>query len=45
MKNVFDKLHRNHGTLEDMTAFPGFDGVVGHYEPGRDVRLSASYQF
>jgi hemoglobin/transferrin/lactoferrin receptor protein len=45
VKNAFDKLYRNHGSLEDMTAFPDFDGVVGAYEPGRDIRLSASLRF
>ncbi|WP_442891214.1 TonB-dependent receptor domain-containing protein [Congregicoccus parvus] len=45
VKNVFDKLYLSHGSLEDMTAFPGFAGVVGAPEPGRDIRVSISYRF
>ncbi|HYD84626.1 MAG TPA: TonB-dependent receptor, partial [Opitutus sp.] len=45
VKNVFDKTYRSHGSLEDMTAFPGFAGVVGAPEPGRDLRLSAALRF
>ncbi len=45
VKNAFDKLYLSHGSLEDMTAFPDFDGVIGAYEPGRDIRLSASVRF
>ncbi len=45
IKNVFDKTYRSHGSLEDMTAFPGFAGVVGAAEPGRDLRLSATLRF
>lgn len=45
VKNVFDKFYRSHGSLEDMTAFPGFGGVIGAPEAGRDIRLSVSYTF
>lgn len=45
VKNAFDKLYRSHGSLEDLTAFPGFGGVVGAYEAGRDIRVSASFKF
>lgn len=44
-KNAFDKFYRSHGSVEDMTAFPGFGGVVGAPEPGRDIRLSVSLAF
>lgn len=45
VKNVFDKYYRSHASVEDMTAFPGFGGVVGAPEAGRDIRVSASWRF
>jgi hemoglobin/transferrin/lactoferrin receptor protein len=45
VKNAFDKYYRSHGSLEDLTAFPGFAGVIGAPEPGRDIRLSATLRF
>ncbi len=45
VKNVFDKLYRNHGSMEDFSALPGYGSIIGAYEPGRDIRLSASYKF
>jgi hemoglobin/transferrin/lactoferrin receptor protein len=45
VKNAFDKFYRSHGSVEDMTAFPGFGGVVGAAEPGRGIRLSVSLAF
>ncbi len=45
VKNAFDKLYRSHGSIEDLTAFPGFEGVIGAAEPGRDIRLAATYRF
>lgn len=45
VKNVFDKHYRSHGSVEDLTAIPGFAGVVGSPEPGRDIRLSVSLRF
>ncbi len=45
IKNAFDKTYRSHGSLEDLTAFPGFGGVVGAPEPGRDLRFSATLRF
>ena len=45
LKNAFDKQYRNHGSIEDLTKFPGFAAVIGAPEPGRDIRLSASYRF
>lgn len=45
LKNVFDERYISHGSIEDMTAFPDFDGVVGAAEAGRDARLSVSLRF
>ncbi|MDQ8202594.1 TonB-dependent receptor [Pelagicoccus sp. SDUM812003] len=45
VKNVFDKLYRSHGSMEDFSSLPGYESIIGAYEPGRDVRLSASYKF
>ncbi|MDQ8181209.1 TonB-dependent receptor [Pelagicoccus sp. SDUM812005] len=45
VKNVFDKLYRSHGSMEDFSHIPDYESIVGAYEPGRDIRLSASYKF
>lgn len=45
VKNVFDKLYRSHGSMEDFSSLPGYEQIIGAYEPGRDIRLSASYKF
>lgn len=45
LKNVFDERYISHGSIEDMTAFPDFDGVVGAAEAGRDARHSVSLRF
>lgn len=45
VKNAFDKFYRSHGGVEDMTGIPGFAGVVGAPEAGRDIRISASLRF
>ena len=45
VKNVFDTHYISHGSIENMTAIPGFEAVIGAAEPGRDIRLSASFQF
>ena len=42
VKNVFDKYYRSHGSVEDLTAIPGFAGVAGAPEQGRDIRLTVS---
>ncbi|GAB3377845.1 TonB-dependent receptor [Spongiibacter taiwanensis] len=43
--NAFDKLYRDHSSVGDYSEVPGYGMVVGHYEPGRDIRLSVTYQF
>lgn len=45
IKNAFDKLYRSHGGIEDLEAIPGFEGVIGAYDSGRDFRLSATWIF
>lgn len=45
IKNAFDKTYRSHGSVENLENIPDFEGVIGAYEPGRDIRLSAAYRF
>ena len=45
IKNVFDKHYLSHGSIENLTAIPGFEAVIGAPEPGRDIRLAASVRF
>ncbi|EDY82049.1 TonB-dependent receptor domain protein [Verrucomicrobiia bacterium DG1235] len=45
VKNVFEKLYRSHGSMEDFSHIGGYESIIGAYEPGRDIRLSASYKF
>jgi hemoglobin/transferrin/lactoferrin receptor protein len=41
--NVFDKNYLDHSSVGDYTEF--YPNVKGYNEPGRDVRLSATYSF
>ncbi|WP_216361213.1 TonB-dependent receptor [Caulobacter mirabilis] len=43
--NLFDKRYRAHSSVADYTHIPGWEGISGVYEPGRDVRLSVAYRF
>ncbi|GAA0812427.1 TonB-dependent siderophore receptor [Colwellia asteriadis] len=45
VQNLFDESYRSHGSVADYGHIPGYEGVVGIKEPGRDIRLTASYQF
>jgi hemoglobin/transferrin/lactoferrin receptor protein len=45
VKNIFDKQYLSHGSVEDLTAFPGFAAVHGAPEPGRDIRVSVTLRF
>lgn len=45
VKNVFDKDYLDHGSIEDFTHLPDYDGVTGARSAGRDIRISAAYQF
>ncbi|MCT7654692.1 TonB-dependent receptor [Oceanimonas sp. NS1] len=43
VQNLFDKQYRDHASVADFTSFGWM--VVGPYEAGRDIRVSASYKF
>ena len=43
--NLFDELYRDHATVGDYSAIPGWGIVVGPYEAGRDIRASISARF
>lgn len=43
--NLFDKRYRAHASVADYSGIPGYEGVVGVREPGRDFRLTAAVRF
>lgn len=43
--NLFDKQYRDHSSVGDYSGVSGYGLVVGPWEAGRDIRLSASYSF
>ncbi len=43
--NLLDEEYRDHSSVGDYTAIPDWEVVAGYNEPGRDIRLSASYSF
>ncbi|MFA0087816.1 TonB-dependent receptor plug domain-containing protein [Vibrio sp. 10N.261.51.F12] len=43
--NLFNEYYRDHSSIGDFTAFPGFESVAGVYAPGRDIRLGVNYNF
>ena len=43
VKNAFDKAYRDHSSFADYSEI--WEGFASHKEPGRDVRLSLSWQF
>ena len=45
VQNLFDETYRSHGSIADYGHIPGYESVVGIKESGRDIRLTASYQF
>lgn len=45
VSNLFDKSYVDHGTNEDFQHIPGYEGVVGSREPGRELRLTATVRF
>lgn len=45
IKNVLDKQYLSHASTADWTENAGYDMIRGHYEPGRDVYVSASLKF
>ena len=45
VQNVLDEHYRDHSSVGDYNTVPGWEGVAGLYEAGRDIRVSMSYQF
>ena len=43
--NLFDERYRAHASVADYNHIPGWEGVSGVHEPGRNVRLTASFRF
>jgi hemoglobin/transferrin/lactoferrin receptor protein len=45
VNNLFDKQYLSHASVEDFTGNPGWEGIVGSPESGRDIRVSVSGRF
>ena len=45
VQNLLDELYIDHSSVADYNNVPGWEGVSGIPESGRDVRVSVSYQF
>jgi len=45
INNLFNKQYRSHASVADYTDYAGYEAIVGSYEAGRDIRLSAAYKF
>lgn len=45
IKNLLDKDYLDHATNEDFQGIPGYAGIVGSKEAGREFRLSVAYRF
>jgi len=45
IQNLLNESYRNHGSVGDYGNIAGYAMVKGIKEPGRDIRLSVSYQF
>lgn len=43
--NLFDKRYRSHSSVADYGHIPDYEGVVGVYEAGRDIRVTAALRF
>ncbi|MDA8019777.1 MAG: TonB-dependent receptor [Thermoanaerobaculia bacterium] len=43
--NLFDELYRDHASVADYNAIPGWQGVAGLFEEGRNVRLSLRLRY
>ena len=44
-KNILDKQYLHHASTEDLQGSPAYSGIIGPYEQGRDVRLTAAVRF
>jgi len=45
IQNLFNTHYRDHASVADYGHIPGWQGVAGLYEAGRDIRLTLQYQF
>lgn len=45
VRNLLDKNYLDHASNGDFGNIPGYEGIVGLNEPGRDIRLSVAWQF
>ncbi len=45
VQNLFDKHYRDHASVGDYNHIPGWEGVAGLYEAGRDVRVSLTLRY
>ncbi|MGJ8647262.1 MAG: TonB-dependent receptor domain-containing protein [Marinomonas colpomeniae] len=45
VNNLFDKEYLSHASVADYTDHTGYEAIIGSYEAGRDIRLSAAYKF
>lgn len=45
VRNLFDKDYLDHATTEDFQHIPGYVGIVGSPEPGRELRIGLSARF
>jgi hemoglobin/transferrin/lactoferrin receptor protein len=45
VQNLLDETYIDHSSVADYNGIPGWEGVSGLHEAGRDIRLSVSYQF
>jgi hemoglobin/transferrin/lactoferrin receptor protein len=43
--NLFDERYRAQASVADYSHIPGWEGIAGVYEAGRNVRLTASFSF
>ena len=43
--NLFDERFRAHASVADYNHIPDWEGIAGVYEPGRNIRLTASIRF
>ncbi len=45
VNNLFNKQYLSHASVADYTDHQYYEAIVGSYEAGRDIRLSAAYKF
>lgn len=45
VQNLFNEHYRDHSSVGDYNDIPGWEGVAGLYEAGRDIRVSLAYKF